>query len=120
MSRSRSPPAPKTTVKVAVVIGVRTGLVVAPDAMMPVNAPVRVRTTVLPFSTVRVMLCAPAADAMLPWFLIATEKVTVLPFAGLPGVQPTGDAIRSELATGVTTSGEPLEPESRESLADSP
>jgi hypothetical protein len=34
---------------------------------------------------------------------MVTEKVTVLPAAGLPGDQVTAEATRSELATGVTT-----------------
>ena len=48
---------------------------------------------------------APPAEATVPWFLIATENVTVLPAAGLPGDQPVGEATRSELSTGLTTSG---------------
>ncbi|MNJ00881.1 hypothetical protein D3C73_1603330 [compost metagenome] len=49
-----------------------------------------------------VMLCEPLAEAAVPWFLMATEKVTVLPPAGFPGVQLTGEASRSELDTGAT------------------
>jgi hypothetical protein len=55
--------------------------------------------------TVNVMPWAPEADATLPWFFKATEKATEFPADGLPGVQLTAAAIRSELATGVTTSG---------------
>jgi len=39
-----------------------------------------------------------------PWFFSVTVKLTVLPAAGLLGVQLTGAAIRSELWTGATTS----------------
>ncbi len=39
----------------------------------------------------------------MPWFFSATEKLTVLPAAGLPGVQLTAEATRSELCTGATT-----------------
>jgi hypothetical protein len=87
-----------------------TGLVVAPAAMAPVYEPVSVRTTapLAAFTTVSVMPCAPPADATVPWFLIATVNVTTLPLAGLPGVQPTGEATRSELATGATTSEDGL------------
>ncbi len=83
-----------------------TGVVVAPDAMAPVYEPVRVLTTapVVASATVRVTLWAPPAEATVPWFLIAAVKVTLLPAAGLPGVQLTGAATRSELATWATTS----------------
>ena len=52
---------------------------------------------------VSVTPCEPDAEAIVPWFLIATEKLTVLPADGLPGDQATGEAIRSEVSTGLTT-----------------
>src|SRR5918993_2835778 len=72
---------------------------VAPAAMVPEYDPVSVRTTVDPLSRVRVMPCAPLAEAIVPWLRIATENVTVLPAAGLLGVQETVWATRSELWT---------------------
>src|SRR3954447_8298604 len=71
----------------------------APGPSAPVYDPVSVRTTVDPLSTVTVTPWAPPAVATVPWFFSVTEKVTVLPAAGLPGAQPDADAIRSELAT---------------------
>src|SRR2546430_6481367 len=81
-----------------------TGLVVAPGLIVPENEPLSV-VTVLPLLSLRVSVtpCEPPADATVPWFLMATENVTVLPAAGLPGVQLTGEATRSELWTGFTT-----------------
>ncbi|MNI54492.1 hypothetical protein D3C73_1093900 [compost metagenome] len=81
-----------------------TGAVVEPLAIVPLYEPVSVLTTVFVAVsvTVRVMLWTPPAEAAVPWFLIATVKVTVLPPAGLPGDQLTGAAIRSELETGTT------------------
>lgn len=43
------------------------------------------------------------AVATVPWFLRATEKVTVSPSEGELGDQLTGEATRSELDTGLTT-----------------
>ncbi len=54
---------------------------------------------------VSVMPWAPLAEATVPWFLIATREGDRSPAAGLPGVQLTEEATRSELATGLTTSG---------------
>ncbi len=80
------------------------GEVVAPAAMTPECEPVRVRTTVpASFRTVRVMPWEPLAEAMVPWFLMPTLKLTVWPPDGLLGVQATGEATRSELSTGRTT-----------------
>lgn len=78
---------------------------VAPAAMTPLCAPVRV-FTVAPseLTTVRVMPWLPPAEATVPWFLIETEKLTVSPAAGADGDVPSV-ATRSELATGLTTSG---------------
>src|SRR6266567_84209 len=79
-------------------------LALAPEARVPVNEPVRVVTVLLLLSnSVRVTSCVPPADAIVPWFLTVTVKLTVLPAAGLFGVQLTVEAIRSELWTGVTT-----------------
>ncbi len=58
----------------------------------------------LPSRTVSVTPWAPEAEATVPWFLIATVKVTLSPAEGLDGVQATGAATRSELETGLTTS----------------
>src|SRR5262245_4826127 len=82
----------------AVQVPSATGLVVAPGLMVPENAPVSV-VTVDPLVSFRVSVtpCEPPADATVPWFLMATENVTVLPADGVPGVQLTGDATRSEL-----------------------
>src|SRR3954471_5577165 len=75
----------------------------APAARVPVYEPVSVFTVEEPLRIVTVTLCAPPAVAAVPWFFSVTEKVTVLPAAGLPGDQVTAEAIRSELLTGVTT-----------------
>ena len=81
-----------------------TGAAVAPAAIAPVYEPVRVLTMApLRSATVSVMPCAPAAEAMVPWFLHAAVNVTVLPAAGLLGVQRGGrDQVGAR--TGVTTS----------------
>src|SRR6266496_13737 len=82
-----------------------TGFVTAPAAIVPLTDPVNVLTTapVVAFLTVNVMPCAPLAEATVPWLRIATEKLTVAPFCGLVGDQLTGDAIRSDVGTAVTT-----------------
>lgn len=82
-----------------------TGAAVAPAAMAPLCAPVRV-FTVAPLESVRVsvMPWLPPAEAIVPWFFRATEKVTVSPAEAPLGVQFTAEAIRSELSTGFTTS----------------
>lgn len=86
------------------------GPTVAPALITPEYEPVRVRTTVPDsLSTVSVMPCAPDADATLPALRTDTEKVTVLPADGLPGDQATDEATRSDVATGLTTSGLGLE-----------
>lgn len=48
------------------------------------------------------------AEATVPWFLRATEKVTVSPSDAAEGEVVTAEATRSELETGFTTSGEAL------------
>lgn len=53
--------------------------------------------------TVSVTPWAPDAEAIDPWFLIATVNLTSSPAEALVGVQETGAAIRSELETGLTT-----------------
>lgn len=55
-------------------------------------------------SRVRVMPCAPPAEAMVPWLRIDTAKLTAMPALGVPGDQVTAPATRSELATGLTVS----------------
>lgn len=82
-----------------------TGVVAAPAAMDPLYAPVRV-FTVAPLESVRfrVMAWLPPAEATVPWFLMATEKVTASPSAGADGEVATAEATRSELETGFTTS----------------
>ena len=88
----------------AVQVPRRTGAVVWPAAMAPVWEPVSV-LTVAPLAswTVRVMPWAPDAEATEPWFFRATVNVTSSPAEALVGVQETGAASRSELATGLTT-----------------
>lgn len=82
-----------------------TDAAVVPAAMVPVNAPVRVFTVVLLESTTaRVTPWLPLAEAIEPWFLIATSKVTASPAEGLEGEVFT-EATRSELETGFTTRG---------------
>lgn len=82
-----------------------TGAVVAPAAMAPLCAPVRV-FTVAPLESIRlsVMAWLPLADATVPWFFTATENVTLSPSAGADGEVVTAVATRSELDTGFTTS----------------
>src|SRR3569833_549912 len=82
-----------------------TGAAVAPAAMVPLTEPVKVFTTLLPASSSdSVMPWEPDPEATVPWFLTATLNDTAFPAAGLPGVQLTDEATRSELATGATTS----------------
>lgn len=77
--------------------------------MAPLCAPVRVFTVApLESITLRVMPWLPAAEAIEPWFFTATEKVTVSPCDGEDGEVVTALATRSELETGLTTSGVPL------------
>ncbi len=93
----------------AVQVPRRTGAVVAPGSMAPLCAPVRVLTTApLASVTVRVIGWAPEAEAVVPWFFTATEKASVSPAEAEEGDQETGEATRSELATGLTTSGSGL------------
>src|SRR5215217_7378920 len=89
----------------AVHVPMFTGGDVAPAAMVPENEPVSVRIVAPDVASLRtrVMPCAPDAEATLPWFLMDTEKVTVLPAAGLPGDHDTAAGSRSEVWTGATT-----------------
>ncbi|GAB3975901.1 hypothetical protein GCM10029978_061240 [Actinoallomurus acanthiterrae] len=73
--------------------------------MVPLTEPVNVFTVALLASrSVSVMPCDPEPEATVPWFFTVTPNVTLSPLEGLPGVQVTDDAIRSELATGATVS----------------
>src|SRR5689334_2235063 len=57
----------------------------APAASVPVYDPVRVLTVApVESTTVSVTPCAPLPEAWVPWFLMTTEKLTVLPADGLP------------------------------------
>src|SRR3569833_759081 len=82
-----------------------TGGAVAPAAMAPLTEPGSVFTTE-PFASrsESVMPWEPDAEAMVPWFLTATPNDTLVPLEGLPGLQVTDEATRSELETGATTS----------------
>ncbi len=80
--------------------------VVAPAAMTPSCAPVRVLTVAPSESTsATVTGWLPPAESRVPWFRSATLKVTSSPAAGLEGEVVTAAATRSELWTGLTTSG---------------
>ena len=70
-----------------------TGPVVAPASITPVYEPVSVLTVAPLVASIRVtvMPWAPAAEACVPWFLMATVNVTVLPADGLLGDQLDGD-----------------------------
>src|SRR4051812_13708450 len=82
-----------------------TGAAVAPAAMVPVYVPLSVLTTV-PFwsAIVTVAPWAPPADATVPWLRRVVVNVTVSPADGLFGDHAVA-ATRSELCTGLTTSG---------------
>src|SRR3954470_1504004 len=67
----------------------------APAGSGPVYAPVSV-FPVAPVASLSVSVtpCAPEPLAWVPWFLITTVKVTVLPADGFDGDQATGAATR--------------------------
>ncbi|MNC42681.1 hypothetical protein D3C75_915030 [compost metagenome] len=55
------------------------------------------------FFSTTVTACAPLAEAIVPWFLIFTVKLTLLPAAGVAGDHETVP-VRSELEIGTTVS----------------
>lgn len=83
-----------------------TAGIVVPAATTPECAPVRV-LTVVPLESTRSSVTAwlPPAESWVPWLRSATLKVTSSPAAGLEGEVVTEAATRSELWTGLTTSG---------------
>lgn len=79
---------------------------VEPAAMTPECVPVRVLTvSPLESTSASVTGWPPPAESWVPWFLSATLNVTSSPAAGLDGEVVTAAATRSELWTGLTTSG---------------